>query len=104
MTTRAKCTDRIKSKKERLEVFTHDLQFNKIFFDGVEKVPDNVRNHPPAAQEAFAVTFNNNLQRWGDINFAFRAAWKALQNVVDRLRHEKKQGRNSNQSSLGVMA
>ena len=99
--SRAKATDSIREKKERIEVFAHDMIHNKIFFDAVERVPDKVLNYPPIAQNAYRVTFNNNLMRWGDINFAFQAAWKALEKTMDRLRYERSQG--IKHSPLGVL-
>lgn len=106
---RAKQTDELRRKKERLEVFTCDLAQNRIYFDDPacsgarEQVPDRVKNYPLPAQRAFVVSFNNNLRRWGDVNFAFKAAWKTLENMVAYLKTQKKTTGN-NTLSMGAVS
>jgi len=64
----------------------------RIYFTELSELPDAVKMHPPAAQRAFMVTFNNWLRRYGDQAKAFRAAQKALRTKVSQLKAMKKRG------------
>lgn len=68
------------------------LEYSEVLrgYGALWQLPDEVRNHPVAAQKIYMVTFNNFLSKTGDRALAFEGARRAMRTKLDSMREEKR--------------
>lgn len=69
-----------------------DPRLSRIYLSSLDEVPDRVKNHPPAVQWDYLRTYNNNLRRFGDVNYAMAAAVRAMNDSLAAYRAQQAQG------------
>jgi len=78
-----------------IKAYQYDPACQKLTFDNLDQIPDGVKNYPLRAQWAWFKTFNNHIIRYFDESLAFKAAQKALSNVMDEIKAKRKMEQKS---------
>lgn len=59
-----------------------------LYLTEFHELPERVRNHPIPVQKVFMACYNIHIRRWGDVNQAMKAAWKAAETKIDQLKKQ----------------
>ena len=64
----------------------------RIYLTELSELPSGCGNYPVEAQRAFMATFNTNLRRYGNQDWAMRAGGNAMREVNERIKADRIRG------------